>query len=483
MNIQFLEEPELQFGSGKHIDIKFGLKNYGPLDFESSFAPKAIKLGIVGTPDAVEGVQAWLDKCSTGLPAKVSRQPNLFPNFPGFGPSITFHSQLLFEPRLLRTIPRRELEKLSSNTDHNKVVSDTVEIFLEELKYLHENTDPHVVICIIPVDILPILDLASEMRSESEEESVKLLTTTRLDFHNLLKAKALPLGIPLQLIRPSTYDESKLSRSRHGLGKVQRIQDEATRAWNFHTALYYKAGGVPWRLLREPSDLSACYTGISFYMSLDSSTMLTSSAQVFNERGEGVIVRGGAASISKEDRQPHLSAEAAYSLLSQALKAYKAEHYTSPARVVLHKTSTYSPDELEGFTKAIEERDIHSMDLLSVHRSFTRLFRNGSYSPLRGTFLSLSADTHVLCTKGSVDFFATCPVLYVPMTLEIRCERVDQTPRFLAEEIFALTKMSWNNTQFDRFYPVTVRVARDVGDILKYVEEGSPIEPRYKFYM
>ena len=26
------------------------------------------------------------------------------------------------------------------------------------------------------------------------------------------------------------------------------LQDEATRAWNFHTALYYKAGGTPWRL-------------------------------------------------------------------------------------------------------------------------------------------------------------------------------------------------------------------------------------------
>ena len=105
------------------------------------------------------------------------------------------------------------------------------------------------------------------------------------------------------------------------------------------------------------------------------------------------------------------------------------------------------------------------------------------YAPLRGTFLTLSADTHILYTKGSVDFFATQPLLYVPRTLEFRCERVDQTPKFLAEEMLALTKMSWNNTQFDRFYPVTVRVAQDVGDILKYVEEGVSVEPRYKFYM
>lgn len=483
MNIHFFEEPELQFGAGKHIDIKFGLKNYGPLDFDSTLAPKRIKVGIVGTPEAVEGVQAWLETCAKGIPAKPSKQPNLFPEFPGFSPDVTFRSSLLLEPRLQRTIQRRELEKLSSNSDHSRIVQDAVELFLRELTYLKENTDPDVVICIIPVDALPVLDKGDEEEGRTEAEGTKPRATNRLDFHNLLKAKALPLGKPLQLTRPSTYDESKLTRRRGGLRKLERIQDKATRAWNFHTALYYKAGGTPWRLLRSPSELTACYVGISFYMSLDASTMLTSSAQVFNERGEGVVVRGGAAKISKEDRQAHLSADDAYALLSQALTAYKTEHFTSPARVVLHKTSTYSPDELAGFMRAIEERDIHFADLISVRQSYTRLFRNGTYAPLRGTFLSLSADTHILYTKGSVDFFATQPFLYVPTTLEFRCERADQTPRFLAEEMLALTKMSWNNTQFDRFYPVTVRVARDVGDILKYIDDNAVVEPRYKFYM
>ena len=107
MNIQFFEEPELQFGAGKHIDIKFGLKNYGPLDFESDLAPKRMKLGIVGIPEAVEGVQAWLEKCANGIPAKPSKQPNLFPEFPGFGPDVSFRSSLILEPRLQRTVLRR----------------------------------------------------------------------------------------------------------------------------------------------------------------------------------------------------------------------------------------------------------------------------------------------------------------------------------------------------------------------------------------
>ena len=69
MKAEFFYEPELEFGNGKHIDIKFGLMNYGPFDFDNSLAPKKIKLGIVGTPETIEGVAGWLEKCRAGVPA------------------------------------------------------------------------------------------------------------------------------------------------------------------------------------------------------------------------------------------------------------------------------------------------------------------------------------------------------------------------------------------------------------------------------
>lgn len=61
--------------------------------------------------------------------------------------------------------------------------------------------------------------------------------------------------------------------------------------------------------------------------------------------------------------------------------------------------------------------------------------------------------------------------------------KVEQTPKFLAKEILVLTKMNWNNTQFDNFFPITVEASRRVGDILKYVDEKSQIEPRYSYYI
>jgi len=152
---------------------------------------------------------------------------------------------------------------------------------------------------------------------------------------------------------------------------------------------------TPWRIARDPAAYTACYVGISFYRALDGSALHTSVAQVFDERGDGIIVRGGTAQIAKEDRQSHLDAEGAERLLADALARYRAEHKTLPARVVLHKSSTFSADELAGFAAAADAQGIELLDLVSLGNAYTRLFRDGAYPPLRGTLLSLDARTHV----------------------------------------------------------------------------------------
>jgi hypothetical protein len=320
-------------------------------------------------------------------------------------------------------------------------------------------------------------DLDSEIQKTEQEFQ------TRLDLRDWLKAKTMVLNKPIQLVLPPTYDETKKRKLKTKPGEVRRLQDEATRAWNFHVALYYKAGGVPWRIARAPSDLTACYVGISFYKSLESNLLMTSMAQVYNERGEGVIIRGAPVKTTKDEPQPHLTAEAAFQLLNDALEKYRKEHRTLPARLVVHKTSFYNEAELDGFVRAVSVQRIDSHDFLNVTRSMTRLFRDGQYPPLRGTFLSLDDSNHILYTRGSVEFYSTYPGLYVPRPLRFKCIHNEQTPQFLAQELLALTKLNWNNTQFDGSEPITVRVAHKVGEILKYVPDHQAVQPRYSFYM
>jgi hypothetical protein len=194
-------------------------------------------------------------------------------------------------------------------------------------------------------------------------------------------------------------------------------------------------------------------------------------------------VRGGAARVTKEDPQPHLSADASFELLDRAICRYREEHLTAPARVVLHKTSSYREDELEGFVGALRKHQIATHDFLSELRRMSRLFRVGAYPPLRGTLWSLDEKDHLLYTRGSIPFFETYTGLYVPRTLGFRREACEQTARFLGTELLALTKMNWNNTQFDGRDPITTKAARGVGAILKHIPDGDPIATRYSHYM
>lgn len=169
--------------------------------------------------------------------------------------------------------------------------------------------------------------------------------------------------------------------------------------------------------------------------------------------------------------------------MGYALEAYRAAHHNLPARLVIHKTSTFDAAEKDGFQGAAKQFGIHTLEMVTLRDSLVRFYREGKYPPLRGTMMALDDSTAVLYTRGSVEFFATYPGMYVPLTLAFRLEEAEQTTRFHAQEILALTKMNWNNTQFDGFEPITVRAARQVGKILKYVGENDPMQAHYSYYM
>jgi hypothetical protein len=491
MKICFFEEPELEFGSGRQIDIRFGIMNHGPLDFSSPLAPKQVNLGIVGSAESVEGVRQWFERCRVEIPAKRNRahpdrqsnQPNLFPRFPGYSGEIAFQSSLIMADALCRDLQKSSISLISKLPSRTERIVRSVDLFTEEIRYLAQNTSAKVIVCAVPLELLEAMG-PNEVEDESNnEEATPDIADTQADFHDMLKARAMQqYRKPIQLILPSTYDESK-HRKQSKAGRRQELQDEATRAWNIHTALYYKAEGVPWRLPRESTDLTVCYVGVSFYRSLDKTSLLTSVAQVFNERGEGVVVRGGTATISKEDLQAHLPEEHAYNLLRDALSSYRDTHRTFPARLVMHKSSRFDDAERRGFEAALQEKGISTHDFLWISNTTCRLYRAGQYPPLRGTLLMLDDREMVLYTRGSVEFFQTYPGKYVPAPLRLVCDSSEQTQRFLAHEVLSLSKMNWNNTQFDGAEPVTLRASRKCSEVLRYCSEGLPIEPRYSFYM
>jgi hypothetical protein len=469
MRAELLEEPELQFGRGRHPDPRFGLLEFGPADASAPAAPRSIAAGVVGTQETIEGLVRWLTRSRHAIPARAeARQPNLHPPFPGFASEVGFESELVFDARHQRAIPARAFRHLTTISDSGERVEAAAQLFVEEIRGMAERALPKVVLCAPPLELLQLLN-------QNEGDMSPQL-------HDVLKARAMAHPVPLQYVLPATYDPGKLRHQNTATRRPRQQQDEATRAWNLHTALYYKAGGYPWALVRESSELQTCFIGISFYWEHEGS-LATSLAQVFNERGEGVIVRGGPAKLSNADKQPYLPQDDAERLLRDALVQYRREHRHLPARVVVHKTSRFREGEIAGLEAAIDSHQIDTIELITVGPSSTRFFTPRQAPPFRGTHIVLDERWQLLYTTGVVPFYEVYPGPYVPQPLAIRLDAVEVAAQRHAIELLALTKLNWNHSRLDGREPITTLAARSIGTILRHVPPGVPIGNRYAFYM
>jgi hypothetical protein len=479
MKLHFIDEPELEFGgAGRHIDIRHGLTEHGPLDRGLAPAPQTVRVGVVGVAQDVERLRGWIDRCRAGIDPKKSKRTTLFVGFPGFGDSATL-CDFVVDDRLVDTISGGDLRDIGE-ANEVKFQAASVQRFRQGTADLIEKANANVVLCLLPEAFVRRIDVPgtpdpgprSRRRRNKDDEGV---------WHDVFKADAIQLARPVQVVRPAIYGGGVRRFTRDGTA-VREMQDEATRAWNFFCALYYKAGGIPWRLARESTDLMTCYMGISFYHDPASETLSTSVAQVFNERGEGMVVRGGPAVLDDQDKTPHLSPHDAEQLLTQAVEAFRREHRTSPARLVCHKSSYFSKAELEGCAATVKQLRLDAYDLLSLRPSYTRLYRSHSYPPLRGTAV-MHAGGCLLYTQGSVDFYHCYPGLYAPRALDIQLDHAEAGQVRLLMELLALTKMNWNSTELINLEPITLSAARSVGRILRYIPRERATQSRFSFFM
>lgn len=480
MKLRYIKEPSLQFGHDQHICPKAGIFNYSPFDL-NQVRPEKITIGIIGKGESIDMVLEWIDLCKNYIEGKESKNPhpNLFLNFCGFNKEIGFRSEIVYDETYLRRLNNSEFDDIIRNTDNlEDRIKEIAELILGEIKFLSRNKKPDVILCVLSENFITYIqeDVKVETAVEEKEISEKDVNEEEIsvkeqNFRRYLKAKAMQFNVPIQIMKDRIVKPTS------------EMQDPATIAWNFFTALYYKASGTPWALIRKDSAETTCYAGISFFKSRDKSTTQTSLAQIFNDLGKGVILRGEEITLKKNDRTPHLSQEQAFNLLILSLKEYYQAIKYFPKRLVMHKTSNFSDEEIYGFSQAAKEMHINQVDLVSIQKSDIRLYRNGIYPPLRGTQLTLTDNHHILYSRGSVPYYETYPGKYIPSPLEIKLARYDESQNLICDEIIALTKMNWNNTQFDRKYPITIECARNVGEILKYLEPDDSMQLKYSFYM
>jgi hypothetical protein len=273
-------------------------------------------------------------------------------------------------------------------------------------------------------------------------------------------------GVPTQLIWQQTLEGTA-------------TEDEATRAWNFWTGVYYKSGGVPWRV--SGLQHGTCFVGISFYRDRQDGNLRSCLAQAFSDQGEGLVLRSEPFRWTGS-KSPHLPDSVAADLMIRVLDAYKAHVKQPPTRVVVHKWQRYWDDERAGFEQALAP-SVNSFDLISFSDRGLRCFRAGQEPPLRGTMVQLSEGNCLLYTRGYVSYLGVYPGARVPRPIEIVEHHGSASLRQICQEILALTKMDWNSAMFAGKEPITTAFSEDVGHILAELPTGVEARPEYRFYM
>lgn len=497
-----IEEPRLVFKDGSlSVDPKTGLDQFGPF----AVAKNMIRIGIIGTGAGIDSFRSYLEKAQRPiLPGLNSRKQHYdslaFPDFPGANTSSSFRSEFVTDTHMQREIPLALFENALKAGNVSANLRQVVELLMEELSALADSEpEPDIVVLVMPPEVerdlatvgaafRPQRIVLTPSKKFEKKLNRKLMKSGQeylpLDYgdsvvdgqkrywniHHAVKANAMKYGLPTQIAW-----ETKL-RGEH------LTQDPASMAWNFFTALFYKAGNIPWQ--PQVITLNTCFVGVSFYKETPygDSDMQTSLAQVFSSTGEGLVLKGQKATIDKRrDKRAHLDESSSEQLLKQALSLYEQHHHTKPTRVVVHKTSRYWPEELKGFKKALG--NIYSYDFLTIEKLDTRFMRLGKEPPLRGTVITLAPRHHLLFSVGYVPYLRLYPGMRIPVPLEILEHHGDSSTEKICSEIMALTKLNWNSCSFASSEPITILFARTVGRILTELPQDVAPQTKYRFYM
>lgn len=424
--------------------------------------PAQVRVGLVGTAESIASARTWLESSAEGVLGDENH-----PEFPGYQRDRGFCSELAFDDAGNEMVTQTELQDLLRQRRPQKDRFEaTVGLLDEKLRLLGDRDyPPQYVVIGLPDDLVRRCRVAEYHDPE--------LGMVHRDLRRAVKATAMKYRIPTQSLRQRTME----GRDPTPPAKI---------AWNFFTALYFKAGGFPW----GPHGLApgTCYAGISFYRPLGSKrhTMQTSLVQAFDEHGEGLVLRGPDFEWDSEKEgtaSPHLAEQQAAELMGMVLTRYQRERRQMPRRVVVHKTSRYWPGEREGFTSVLRGR-VAEFDLMALSpQSAVRLITASKYPPLRCTRFSVG-DLDYLYTTGFIAALNEFHAMHVPSPLQIADHVGQDTPRrTLLWEVLALTKMNWNSAQFGGLLPITLRFSRLVGDIMREIPPDRDPLPQFKYYM
>lgn len=495
------EEPPLEFAHDQRVQEPHdGLSIFGPYDVGRPGKPKSINWGLVTTPSGREKALAWVARLQHPVyPGRNNRgtdlDPQLWPVFPGF--DAAFDCSFSVEPTWYKELDERHLSELCSNLDSKKRAFDAVEEYLTAIRLTERKDESFdVILCVLPDFVRQtcrpnaVIAEGTGVKISRREQQARASGQTDMfeeydptiywyseDFRRQLKARCMEHKVPIQIIQERTITPP-------AAGEKSLVSPPSDVAWNLCTTIYYKAGGKPWKLAAARPGV--CYVGIAFRRADRSPGSRTAccAAQMFLDSGDGVVFLGrSGAWYSPERRQFHLSEEAAEELLAGVLKEYDTLDGQPLTEIFLHCRSGVWEEEFRGYQKACPKGV--NLIAIRVKKEFEglKLFRDGEYPVIRGTFWPITDETGYLFASGVVPRLGTYPGTESPVPLRIDVQHGTADITQVARDVLALTKLNYNECKIGDSEPVTIGFSSAVGEILVSNPTVPFRSPKFKFYI
>jgi len=482
-----LPEPTLLFGHGQSIeDPRDGLSLFGPFDPAQTFG---VRYGVIGTKTGIRRFAEWVEKIQR--PVVEEKPTRLRPPFPGFEAAFG----IPFSPKPLVTVEFEESDLMKHVLigDRFKRVYETAGFFTERIleAIRTEEDKPTLWFIIAPEDVYkycrPAQTVASELRIQAAgtmkpSEAHKLQKQPALfgewneaavpyqydpDFRNQIKGRLLSQSILTQVVRESTLAHREfLNKAGKPTRQLDKLQSEI--AWNLGSAIYYKVGGRPWKLngVRK----GVCYVGLAYKREEKNADPQAAccSAQMFLDSGDGVVFKGNVGPWMTGKRGHfHLTTNAAYQLLSQAIESYKSKHDGNPPeQLFVHGRVRFDEPEWNGFLEAAGKRTQVVGVKIDDADSF-RLYREQESMPvMRGIAWVQDKYSAYLWSRGFTPRLQTYPGKEVPSPLLVEVNRGEAPIETVLQDVLALTKLNYNSCRFADGVPVTLKFADAVGEVL-----------------
>ncbi len=493
-----LAEPTLEFRHGQQLTRPHdGSSLFGPFDADIGSRPGAVSYSVIGAPEGIEAFRKFAARLKGPTSGPEGKSASLWPEYPGF--DVAYCADWPVAPTWEVSVDRTKLLNAANLQDKYQRVHDVVNQVLEPIETAQKRDEqPRVIVCVVPDEVWkncrPQQRIASGLGEVVSARELKermqgnqgLFTTfdpmvykLAPDFRRQLKARVMKHGAPIQIVRESTLAlEIDKRFSYRGLTPL------SDRMWNLSTALYYKAGGKPWRLATAREGV--CYVGIAFRLENpeQSSRNGCCAAQMFLDDGDGVVFLGESGPWYAPDRrQFHLTPKAAQALLTGVLETYQQLHGKPLSEVFLHARSGIDPDEFAGYRAAIpSSTKLVAIRVRSAGRGL-RLFRSQTRPVLRGTFLRVNNQSGYLWASGFKPELATYDGSDVPIPLSIEVQHGDADIEQVASDILGLTKLNYNACKLGDSQPVTVAFSDAVGEILLSNPGVTDRRAQFRFYI